>query len=120
MKSLYSLLHSSIPFKRLSRSAPHTKYLLRKLKTESNLSSGSNTDFVTAKSDLLHSVQLDTNSFLNKFFQDNFGLNVDYKLIRLLKTTYSSLLDEMVREEKKFKGNKEQVSVFNNFFVNSL
>ena len=77
MQSFYSLLYSSIPFKRLSRSAlpayysSHTIHQLNKLRTESKLSLGSNTGFITAKSELLQSIELDTNWFLNKFYQDN-------------------------------------------------
>ena len=93
----------------------HTIHLPNKLKTESKLSLSSNTKLVTAKSELLHSIELDTNCFLNKAYQDNPGVNKIYKHIRSLKTTYSSLPDEMVREKKKFKGNKELASTFDVF-----
>ena len=121
MQSFYSLLYSSIPFKRLSRSAltayysSHTIHLLNKLETESKLALGSNTDFIIATSELLHSIELDTNCLLDKIFQDTPGVNEIYKLIRSLKTTYSSLSVEMLREDKKFKGNKEIASAVNYF-----
>ena len=81
---------------------------------------GSNTDIITAKSELLHSIELDTNCFLNKLQLDNHGVNEIYKLIQSLKSTYASLPDEMVREDEKFKGNKEIASAFNDFFVHNL
>ena len=121
MQSFYSLLYSSLLLPRLSWSTlpayycSHTIHLLTKLKTESKLSLGSNTDFISAKSELLHSIELDTNCFLNKFYQDNPGVNEIYKLIRSLKITYSPLPDEMVTEDKKFKDNKEIASAFNYF-----
>ena len=120
MQSFYSLLYSFITFKRLSHSAlpeyhsTHTIHLLNNLKTESKLSLGSNTDFITAKSELLFSIDFDTNSFLNTFCQDNFGLNEIYKLIRWLITTFLSLPDEMVRDDKKFESDKKIASAFNN------
>ena len=69
----------------------HTIHLPNKLKTESNLSLVSKTKLITAKSELLHSIELDTNCFLNKAYQDNPGVNEIYKHIRSLKTMYSSL-----------------------------
>ena len=61
-------------------------------------------------SELLYSIELDTSCFLNNFYQGNPGVNEIYKLIPSMKTTYSSLSDEMVREDKKFKGNREIAS----------
>ena len=116
MQRFNSLLCFSILFKRLSCSAlpashsSHTIHLINKLKTESELSLGSNNDFITAKSELLHSIEFDKNCFLKNFHQDNPGVHEIYKLIRSLKTTYSSLPDEVVREDKKFKGNQERAS----------
>ena len=69
----------------------HTIHLPNKLKTESKLSLVSKTKLITAKSELLHSIELDTNCFLNKAYQDNPGVNEIYKHIRSLKTMYSSL-----------------------------
>ena len=74
-----------------------------------------------AKSELRHLIDFDTNCFLEKFYEDNPGVNEIYIIIRSLKTTYSSLPDGMVREDIKFKGNKDVASSFNNFltqFVN--
>ena len=64
--------------------------------------------------------ELDTICFLNKFYQDIPGVNEIYKLIRSLKTTFSSIPVEMLKEEKIFKGNKEIDSAFNDFFVHNL
>ena len=122
MQSFYSLLYSSLSFKRFSRSAlpayysSHTTHLLNKLKTESDFPLGSNTAFVNAKFELLQSFELDTHCFLNKFYKDNPGVNEIYNLIRSLKTMYLLLPDEMVRLDKNFKGNKEMAFAITDFF----
>ena len=48
-------------------------------------------------------------------------MNEIYNLIRSLETMYLLLPDEMVREDEKFKGNKEMAFAITDFFsVNNL